>query len=106
MFQSVKEMSASGPINADVVDRLVWTAVFGADAELRGTARFNLRTAAAAAGIQYGPAFRRVLRATRDDKVIEVELSRAELDTLPSAPMTNFVATVPASFGSLRRPFS
>jgi len=52
MFQSVKEMSASGPINADVVDRLVWTAVFGADAELRGTARFNLRTAAAAAGIR------------------------------------------------------
>jgi len=31
--------------------------------------------AAAAAGIQYGPAFRRVLRARRDDKVIEVELS-------------------------------
>jgi len=52
MYQSVKEMSASGPINADVVDRLVWTAVFGADAELRGTARFNLRTAAAAAGIR------------------------------------------------------
>jgi len=52
MFQSVKEMSASGPINADVVDRLVWTAVFGADAELRGTARFNLRTAAAAGGIR------------------------------------------------------
>ena len=52
VFQSVKEMSATGPINAEVVDRLVWTAVFGADAELRGTARFNLRTAAAAAGIR------------------------------------------------------
>ena len=52
MFQSVKEMSASGPINGEVVDRLVWTAVFGADPELRGTARFNLRTAAAAAGIR------------------------------------------------------
>jgi len=52
MFQSVKEMSATGPINSEVVDRLVWTAVFGADAELRGTARYNLRTAAAAAGIR------------------------------------------------------
>src|SRR5215468_1867815 len=55
MFQSVKEMSATGEpgaMSADVIDRLVWTAVFGADAELRGTARFNLRTAAAAAGIR------------------------------------------------------
>jgi phthiocerol/phenolphthiocerol synthesis type-I polyketide synthase C len=33
---------------------------------------------AASAGVQYGPAFRRLLRATRDDKVIEVELSAVE----------------------------
>ncbi len=52
MFQSVKEMSAAGPIGGATIDRLVWTAVFGADAELRGTARFSLRTAAAAAGIR------------------------------------------------------
>jgi len=55
MYQSVKEMSttgAPGAMSADVIDRLVWTAVFGADPELRGTARFNLRTAAAAAGIR------------------------------------------------------
>jgi fructose/tagatose bisphosphate aldolase len=52
MFQSVKEMSAAGPIGGETIDRLVWTAVFGADAELRGTARFNLRIAAAAGGIR------------------------------------------------------
>jgi fructose/tagatose bisphosphate aldolase len=52
MFQSVKEMSAAGPIGGETIDRLVWTAVFGGDAELRGTARYNLRTAAAAAGIR------------------------------------------------------
>jgi fructose/tagatose bisphosphate aldolase len=55
MFESVKEMAATGApgaMSADVIDRLVWTAVFGADPELRGTARFNLRTAAAAAGIR------------------------------------------------------
>ncbi|MBV8133383.1 MAG: type I polyketide synthase, partial [Alphaproteobacteria bacterium] len=33
---------------------------------------------AAAAGFQYGPAFRCMLRATRDDKAIEVELSPVE----------------------------
>ena len=57
MFESVKEMNATGAgapgaMSADVIDRLVWTAVFGADPELRGTARVNLRTAAAAAGIR------------------------------------------------------
>ncbi|HEV3057320.1 MAG TPA: class II fructose-bisphosphate aldolase [Vicinamibacterales bacterium] len=52
MFQSVKEMTTLGPLTADTIDRLVWTAVFGADAELRGTARWNIRTAAAAAGIR------------------------------------------------------
>src|SRR5579864_7612954 len=52
MFQSVKEMTTLGPLTGDTLDRLVWTAVFGADAELRGTARWNIRTAAAAAGIR------------------------------------------------------
>jgi len=37
---------------AETVDRLAWTAVFGADAELRGTARWIIRSVAAAAGIR------------------------------------------------------
>jgi fructose/tagatose bisphosphate aldolase len=52
MFQSVKEMNVTGAPSADLIDRLVWTAVFGAEPELRGTARFNLRTATASAGIR------------------------------------------------------
>jgi fructose/tagatose bisphosphate aldolase len=55
MFESVKEMNATqstGTLDAETIDRLVWTAVFGADAELRGTARANIRAAAAAAGIR------------------------------------------------------
>src|SRR5437764_5322228 len=52
MFQSLEEMKHVGTINGETVDRLVWTAVFGENAELRGTARFNIRTAAAAAGIR------------------------------------------------------
>src|SRR5437763_3585389 len=52
MFQSLEEMKHVGTINGETVDRLVWTAVFGETAELRGTARFNIRTAAAAAGIR------------------------------------------------------
>jgi fructose/tagatose bisphosphate aldolase len=52
MFQSVKEMTNVGALSPDMIDRLVWTAVFGADAELRGTARWSLRTAAAAAGVR------------------------------------------------------
>ena len=52
MFQSVTEMTSVGELSADRIDRLVWTAVFGADPELRGTARWTLRTAAAAAGIR------------------------------------------------------
>jgi fructose/tagatose bisphosphate aldolase len=54
-FQSVKELSdaTSGAAAAsDLVDRLVWTSVFGKDAELRGAARFALRTLAAKAGIR------------------------------------------------------
>jgi fructose/tagatose bisphosphate aldolase len=52
MFQSVKEMATVGTLSADTIDRLVRTAVFGADPELRGTARWNIRSAAAAAGIR------------------------------------------------------
>jgi fructose/tagatose bisphosphate aldolase len=52
MFQSVKEMTSVAPSTPETIDRLVWTAVFGADPELRGTARWNIRTAAAAAGIR------------------------------------------------------
>src|SRR3989442_3425651 len=52
MFQSLEEMKHVGSINGETVDRLVWTAVFGETAELRGTAQFNIRTAAAAAGIR------------------------------------------------------
>jgi fructose/tagatose bisphosphate aldolase len=39
-------------ITGDLVDRLAWTSVFGADAELRGTARWIVRTLAAAAGVR------------------------------------------------------
>jgi fructose/tagatose bisphosphate aldolase len=55
-FQSVKDLSeaTSGgrTASAEVIDRLVWTSVFGKDAELRGGARFTLRTLAAEAGIR------------------------------------------------------
>jgi fructose/tagatose bisphosphate aldolase len=39
-------------VTGDLVDRLVWTSVFGQDAELRGTARWIVRSLAAAAGIR------------------------------------------------------
>ena len=58
MYQSVKEMQdviaagVTGPAAADVVDRLAWTSAFGADPEIRGTARWTVRTLAAAAGIR------------------------------------------------------
>jgi fructose/tagatose bisphosphate aldolase len=39
-------------LTGELVDRLAWTAVFGADAELRGTARWIVRNLAAAAGIR------------------------------------------------------
>lgn len=46
---SVTNLSALTP---EVIDRLVWTAVFGDDAELKGTARWVIRSLAAAAGIR------------------------------------------------------
>jgi fructose/tagatose bisphosphate aldolase len=39
-------------VTGDVIDRLVWTAVFGLDAEVKGTARWVLRNLAAASGIR------------------------------------------------------
>src|SRR5262245_10313026 len=69
MFQSVKEMTDAvkpvatvlsdrvsvtnaSAVSGDLVDKLVRTSVFGADAELKGTARWILRSLAAAAGIR------------------------------------------------------
>ena len=69
MFQSQKEMfdavkpvatvlsdrvsvTASGAIPGELTDRLAWTAVFGSDAELRGSARWIVRSLAAASGIR------------------------------------------------------
>jgi fructose-bisphosphate aldolase, class II len=69
IFQSIKEMSDAvkpaatvltdrvsvtdaGAITGQLVDRLAWTAVFGGDAELRGTARWIIRNLAASRGIR------------------------------------------------------
>ncbi len=69
MFQSVKEMTDAvkpaatilsdrvsvtnaGALDGALIDRLAWTAAFGPDAELRGTARWVVRSLAAAAGIR------------------------------------------------------
>jgi fructose/tagatose bisphosphate aldolase len=69
MFQSIKEMSdALAPaatvlsdrvgvirlsaLEPELIDRLAWTASFGGDAELRGTARWIIRSLAAAGGIR------------------------------------------------------
>ncbi len=69
MFQSIKEMldavkpaatvlsdrvsvTKAEAVVGDLVDRLAWTASFGADAELRGTARWIIRSLAASAGIR------------------------------------------------------
>jgi fructose/tagatose bisphosphate aldolase len=49
---SVKEMTNVAAVDGEMVDQLVWTAVFGETAELRGTARWSLRKAAAAEGIR------------------------------------------------------
>jgi fructose/tagatose bisphosphate aldolase len=46
---SVTSVSAVSPEN---IDKLAWTAAFGGDAELRGTARWIIRNLAAAAGIR------------------------------------------------------
>jgi fructose/tagatose bisphosphate aldolase len=46
------EVTRAGAIPGDVIDRLTWTAVFGADPGLRGTARWVIRSLAAAEGIR------------------------------------------------------
>src|SRR5919201_4006376 len=68
-FETIKEMSDAvkpaatvlsdrvsvtnhAAIGGDLVDRLAWTAVFGRDPELRGTARWIVRSLAAAKGIR------------------------------------------------------
>jgi fructose/tagatose bisphosphate aldolase len=55
MFQSVREMTDAtntAALSPETIDRLAWTAAFGADAEMRGAARSIVREAAAAAGIR------------------------------------------------------
>jgi fructose/tagatose bisphosphate aldolase len=62
MFDAIKpgatvlsdRVSVADPaaVSPEVVDRLAWTAVFGQDAEVRGTARWIIRSLAAAAGIR------------------------------------------------------
>jgi fructose/tagatose bisphosphate aldolase len=69
MFASVKDMTDAvkpaatvlsdrvsvtdaGALNGEVIDRLAWTAAFGADADLRGSARWIIRSLAAAVGIR------------------------------------------------------
>src|SRR3954447_13634850 len=55
VFETVKELTeatSAGGGSADQIDRLVWTSVFGKDADVRGVARFTLRTLAAKAGIR------------------------------------------------------
>src|SRR5688572_29164032 len=46
---SVTSVSAVSP---ETIDTLAWTAAFGGDSELRGTARWIIRSLAAAAGIR------------------------------------------------------
>src|SRR5262245_7667756 len=69
MFQSVKEMSDAvkpaatvlsdrvsvtdpAAVSGELVDELAWTAAFGGDPETKGTARWIIRSLAAAAGIR------------------------------------------------------
>jgi fructose/tagatose bisphosphate aldolase len=55
MFHSTMDISVAtraGSVSGDVIDQLVWTAVFGDTAELRGTARWSIRNLAANAGIR------------------------------------------------------
>ena len=69
MFESVKDMAEAvasvatvagdaitvtqgAALSADVIDRLAWTAAFGASPEIKGAARWIIRAVAAAAGIR------------------------------------------------------
>ena len=46
------QVSEATAVDGALIDRLAWTAVFGGDAELRGTARWIIRSLAAARGIR------------------------------------------------------
>lgn len=69
MYESVQELSTAvqaaatvdgdtitvgnaGALTPEVIDRLAWTAAFGASPEVKGTARWIIRSVAAAAGIR------------------------------------------------------
>ena len=52
MLLSAEEMTNVGVVSGETIDRLVWTAVFGETAELRGIARWNIRKAADAADLR------------------------------------------------------
>jgi fructose/tagatose bisphosphate aldolase len=45
-------VTSPGAVTGEMVDRLVWTSVFGQDAELRGTSRWIVRSLAATVGIR------------------------------------------------------
>jgi fructose/tagatose bisphosphate aldolase len=45
-------VTSPGAVTGEMIDRLAWTSVFGQDAELRGTARWLVRSLAATAGIR------------------------------------------------------
>ncbi len=51
-MKELSDATSGGPASAEQIDRLVWTSVFGKDAEVRGVARFTVRTLAANAGIR------------------------------------------------------
>jgi hypothetical protein len=51
-LQDLPDVTSGGAASAESIDRLVWTSVFGKDAELRGAARFTVRSLAAKAGIR------------------------------------------------------
>ena len=72
MFESIKDLTDAvkpaasvlsdrvsvtnaAAITPELVDRLAWTAAFGADAELKGTARWVIRSVAAAKGHSPSP---------------------------------------------------
>src|ERR1700748_3203043 len=56
MYTSAKEMTDTikpgAALTPETIDKLAWTSAFGADPDTRGTARFLIRSAAAAAGIR------------------------------------------------------
>jgi len=45
-------VTTTGAVSGELIDRLAWTATFGQDAEVKGTARWLIRSLAAASGIR------------------------------------------------------